>query len=58
MNEIIYSVAWQITGVILFLSVCTVIGLNMTVFADIEEEEECFGDKNKVLVYWNDNEKS
>jgi len=57
MGGVIYSVAWQIAGVILFLSVCVVVGLNMTVFADIEEEE-LYDKKNKILIYWNNDKAS
>jgi hypothetical protein len=40
MEYITDSAIWNTVGIILFLSVFVVIGLNLTVFADYEEIEE------------------
>lgn len=48
----IFSLWWQIIGIVLFLSVFVVIGLNMTLFADDEyiEIEVIEIDKNDDII--------
>jgi len=51
MDGLIYSIGWRIVGAVLFLLLFVVIGLNMTVFADIEDDHNKKA-KNNVFVYW------